>query len=145
MELQLMAQRRAECRDPGAVLIADLQVKDLRGAELHALGRGDFHGLLQAFHVVVGGPGGGPGVIGRRADFHQRRLEHAVALGQLHDRFLNALQVFGPAELARFRLAADGLVAHDQGLRGLPGLGRKQGIGHRGRGDQQRDRAHRRQ
>ena len=77
--------------------------------------------------------------IGRRADFHQRRLEHAVALGQLHDRFLNALQVFGPAELARFRLAADGLVAHDQGLRGLPGLGRNQGIGHRGRGGQQRD------
>ena len=44
----------------------------------------------------------------------------------------------GAVELARFRLAADGLVADDQGLRRLPGLGRQQGVVAAARGGHQR-------
>ena len=45
-----------------------------------------------------------------------------------------------PRNLPGSGFAADGLVADDQGLRGLPGLGSEQGVCRRGRGGQQRDR-----
>ena len=101
MELQLTAQGRTERRDPCAVLVADLQVEDLRGAELHALGRDDLSGLLQAFDVVVAGPGGSragtmyPWSSAGGPTSSESRLEYAVALGQLQDGFLDVFQVFG--------------------------------------------------
>ena len=136
--LQLPADGTAQRRDALTVLVADLQVENLRGAEFHALGRHDLHGLLQILNVGVAGKGRRFCTFGRRPHLDQRGAEHLAALGKLDDRLLDALEILRAAEAGRVGIAADGLVADDDRLRRLPRLRRQQGVGRGARRNRQR-------
>ena len=119
----------------GPVVRPHVEIEDLGLAELRALGGDEFDILAGLDHVAFGGPGGRVMAAGGRPDLTERRGEYVMALDHFENGLLDRFHFLGVAELARRTLAARGLVADDQRLRGFPGGLVHHGIDSHNRGD----------
>ncbi len=127
--LKLLAEGGRQHTGPVAIGIADRQVEDFGLTKLGATRRPHVDVVAEAFDIQFARPLGSLTIIARRADFTQRGLHHALALGKLQNGFLQRLHFRQIGELAQplFRNAR-GFGPNDKSLCRTPFTRRDQAV-----------------